>query len=106
MTRLLPRRSHPARAALLTLGGEREQTEEEILREVAEQLSTLDAGPGLGGGEPPRLSRAGWRTDFSRRAVSLDEIQSGRPGKDGIPPIDEPRFLPSATSTFWRRRSP
>jgi len=37
---------------------------------------------------------AGWRTDFSRHSVPLDEFASGGPPRDGIPPIDEPRFTP------------
>jgi Protein of unknown function (DUF3179) len=37
---------------------------------------------------------AGWKTDFEKHVVPLDQFQSGGPGKDGIPAIDEPRFLP------------
>ncbi|PJK29451.1 DUF3179 domain-containing protein [Minwuia thermotolerans] len=33
-------------------------------------------------------------TDFSKRSVDFDEIKSGGPSKDGIPPIDEPEFRP------------
>lgn len=33
-----------------------------------------------------------WRTDFSKRAVPLEEIVSGGPPRDGIPLIDRPRF--------------
>jgi hypothetical protein len=40
------------------------------------------------------VSAEGWKTDFTRHVVSLEEFQSGGPGKDGIPAIDEPRFLP------------
>jgi Protein of unknown function (DUF3179) len=40
------------------------------------------------------VSAAGWRTDFERHVVPLDQFQSGGPGKDGIPAIDHPRFLP------------
>jgi hypothetical protein len=37
---------------------------------------------------------AAWpKTDFSRRSVDLSEIRSGGPSKDGIPPIDAPKFL-------------
>ena len=39
------------------------------------------------------MPTAGWATDFSRHGVPLDEIISGGPGKDGIPAIDEPKFL-------------
>jgi len=39
------------------------------------------------------VSTAGWETDFSKHTVALDEFASGGPGKDGIPAIDEPRFV-------------
>jgi len=39
------------------------------------------------------VSAAGWRTDFEKHVVPLDQFQSGGPGKDGIPAIDDPRFL-------------
>ncbi|MBA2342832.1 MAG: DUF3179 domain-containing protein [Thermoleophilaceae bacterium] len=34
---------------------------------------------------------SGWRTDFAKHNVALDEFRSGGPGRDGIPPIDEPK---------------
>ncbi len=40
----------------------------------------------------------GWETDFSRREVSLTEFQSGGPPRDGIPPIDEPKFVTVAAA--------
>src|SRR5918995_7057807 len=40
----------------------------------------------------------GWKTDFSRREVSLTEFQSGGPPRDGIPPIDEPKFVTVAAA--------
>jgi uncharacterized protein DUF3179 len=54
-------------------------TEEESIPERGAELS---------------VSAAGWETDFTRHVVPLDQFQSGGPGKDGIPAIDEPRFLP------------
>ncbi len=33
------------------------------------------------------------RTDFSKHSVSFDEILSGSPPKDGIPPVDNPKFI-------------
>jgi hypothetical protein len=42
------------------------------------------------------VSAAGWRTDFTRHSVPLDEFVSGGPPRDGIPPIDEPRFATGA----------
>ena len=35
----------------------------------------------------------GWKTDFRRHSVPLDEFQSGGPTRDGIPAIDAPRFV-------------
>lgn len=46
---------------------------------------------------PPRGWLLEWpATDFSRAAVPFAEILSGGPPKDGIPSIDEPRFVPVA----------
>lgn len=53
-------------------------------------FSLLTAGPDV----PPDW-RAEWpATDFSRHTVPLREITSGGPPRDGIPPIDQPRFEP------------
>ena len=45
----------------------------------------------------PALWKASWPvTDFSKKSVEFSEIRSGGPPKDGIPPIDRPRFVPQA----------
>ncbi len=36
------------------------------------------------------------KTNFGKTSVDLDEIQSGGPPKDGIPSIDNPKFIPVA----------
>ncbi len=41
------------------------------------------------------------RTDFSKRTVDLAEIESGGPPKDGIPAIDRPKFVPTASARAW-----
>jgi hypothetical protein len=43
----------------------------------------------------------GWRTDFSTHTVPLDEIVSGGPPKDGIPPIDRPKFVSIDQADRW-----
>jgi Protein of unknown function (DUF3179) len=53
-----------------------------------------------------RVSTAGWATDFARHEVPLDEIISGGPGKDGIPAIDEPTFLPVDRVDWLVEREP
>ncbi|MBT6731705.1 MAG: DUF3179 domain-containing protein, partial [Acidiferrobacteraceae bacterium] len=39
-------------------------------------------------------------TDFSRCTVDPGEVVSGGPGKDGIPSIDEPQFVPATKTTL------
>ncbi|WP_417517759.1 DUF3179 domain-containing protein [Minwuia sp.] len=36
------------------------------------------------------------KTDFTKKSVDFDEILHGGPPRDGIPPIDEPAFVPVA----------
>jgi hypothetical protein len=43
----------------------------------------------------------GWRTDFSRHKVPLEEIVSGGPPKDGIPAIDRPNFVSVSSADEW-----
>lgn len=42
-----------------------------------------------------------WDSDYSRRTVDLSEIQSGGPGRDGIPAIDEPQFDSISDAKKW-----
>jgi hypothetical protein len=44
---------------------------------------------------------AGWQTDFSQHSVPLSEFQSGGPPRDGIPPIDNPRYVSPAEADTW-----
>jgi Protein of unknown function (DUF3179) len=48
----------------------------------------------------------GWKTDFARREAPLSEFRSGGPPKDGIPPIDSPRFLSVDEVDFVRPDEP
>ena len=43
--------------------------------------------------EPSNWKSEWPKTDFSRHSVPFDEIVSGGPPKDGIPPIDDPMFI-------------
>jgi len=54
----------------------------------------LAAAGGVAHAVPDRI-RAAWpNTDFSSASVPLGEIMSGGPPRDGIPPIDDPEFVP------------
>jgi uncharacterized protein DUF3179 len=48
-----------------------------------------------------RFSTRGWKTNFSRAAVPLSELESGGPPRDGIPPIDQPKFVSGSDATTW-----
>ena len=48
-----------------------------------------------------RISRRGWKTDFSLHTVPYDEILSGGPPRDGIPPIDDPKFATAEAASQW-----
>jgi len=42
-----------------------------------------------------------WRTDFSRHSIPLEEIVSGGPPRDGIPPLDRARFETIRQANRW-----
>ena len=48
-----------------------------------------------------RFSTRGWETDFSRHSVPFSEIFSGGSGRDGIPPIDNPKFTTPEDADRW-----
>jgi hypothetical protein len=50
---------------------------------------------------PFSIADANWRTDFSRHTVPLDEIRSGGPPRDGIPPLDHPQFVTFSSANSW-----
>lgn len=51
--------------------------------------------------DAPRGAQREFSTDFSKRAVSFDEILSGGPPKDGIPSIDNPKFVSIQDADKW-----
>ena len=50
---------------------------------------------------PPRGAIQQFRTDFSRHTISYREVLSGGPPKDGIPAIDNPRFVTVEEAAGW-----
>jgi len=54
---------------------------------------------------PPQTPPAGaaneFKTDFSKSTVPFDDILSGGPSKDGIPPIDQPAFVNVGEADAW-----
>lgn len=49
---------------------------------------------------------AGWETDFENTSIDLNDVVSGGVGRDGIPPIDEPKFAPCDTVQDLSIKSP
>ena len=54
-----------------------------------------------GGDRKLDFSKDGWKTDFGRHSVPLSEFTSGGPGRDGIPPIDDPKPVSAAEAGRW-----
>ncbi|MBI2170834.1 MAG: DUF3179 domain-containing protein [Chloroflexi bacterium] len=49
-----------------------------------------------------RFSTARWdRTNFRIHSVSLREFRGGGPGKDDIPPLDQPKFVTVEQADKW-----
>lgn len=53
-------------------------------------------------GEQPAFNTAYWeKTNFCKHSVDYDTLISGGPPPDGIPPIDEPRFIAIEAADDW-----
>jgi hypothetical protein len=50
---------------------------------------------------PPAGAQFEFTTDFSKHAVSYQEILSGGPPKDGIPAVDAPKFISVEEAEQW-----
>ena len=48
-----------------------------------------------------RVSTDGWKTDFTKSSVDFGDFIGGGPPKDGIPPIDAPKFESIAAARAW-----
>lgn len=45
----------------------------------------------------------GFDTNLEKRSIDLDELIDGGPGKDGIPSIDDPKFVSQEEASEWLR---
>lgn len=48
-----------------------------------------------------QFSAGNWRTDTSKRSISLKELRTGGPPKDGIPALNHPRFVSPIDASSW-----
>jgi hypothetical protein len=51
--------------------------------------------------QSPERGLPGWRTNTAKRLIDLNELESGGPGKDGIPAINGPRFVSPRKAQRW-----
>jgi len=56
--------------------------------------------------QPASLKQEFPKTDFSQSIVDFDEIQSGGPPRDGIPALDDPRFIPAERADWLHPDEP
>jgi hypothetical protein len=64
-------------------------------------------GAGTAAPAEPPFDTSDWETEFSKHSVPLDEFVGGGPPKDGIPSIDEPKFVSVADADdFLADREP
>ena len=85
-------------------------TEQPAATEPAQAKRLVDLGPAPGIEPDPDykealensgLSTLGWDTDFTLHSVAFDEIMSGGPPRDGIPPLDSPSFVSPDDADAW-----
>lgn len=48
-----------------------------------------------------KLHTYSWDTNWNKRVIEFDELQSGGPPRDGIPPIDKPKFVTIQEASSW-----
>jgi hypothetical protein len=48
-----------------------------------------------------KFKTKGWATDFCKHSIPYDELRSGGPPRDGIPPIDAPKFISRTSADAW-----
>jgi hypothetical protein len=74
---------------------------------IALALTVLLGAPAFEARAQSALWKMEWpNTDFSKHSVPLSEIMSGGPPKDGIPSIDDPRFVAVAEMTDLGPKEP
>lgn len=70
-----------------------------LLMSTVFSLQIAGAEQGIANKNSRRLP--GWRTNTQKRIIELDELQSGGPGKNGIPSINNPRFVAADRARRW-----
>lgn len=48
-----------------------------------------------------KLNTLGWNTNWNKSSINYNELQSGGPSRDGIPPLDKAKFESIASAKTW-----
>ncbi|MFC1879754.1 DUF3179 domain-containing protein [Chloroflexota bacterium] len=90
-------------AALPTAVSKATETPEEVVPEPVEteKAAGPTATPIPHADRPPSGAESQFDTDFSKHSVDYGDILSGGPPKDGIPAVDEPKFIPVEEADEW-----
>ena len=64
-----------------------------FLKTITQALCALIIAVSTAAADPIRWAQEGWKTDFSITNIDLARVLSGGPPRDGIPSIDDPRFV-------------
>lgn len=67
-------------------------------------IALLSTAPAFA--DPERWRAEGWKTAFEKTRVPLGDILSGGPPRDGIPSIDDPKFIAVEASDRYAGREP
>jgi hypothetical protein len=70
---------------------------------ATDSVTTREEGILTEDDRPARLKRitADWNTNWTRHIIEYDELLSGGPPRDGIPSINEPRFVDAEDAGRW-----
>lgn len=77
-----------------------------FLRHAMAALFVLLFGVVQAAAQPERWKREGWDTDFSKSTIAWSEVLDGGPPRDGIPPIDDPKFVAADAVSNLDEREP
>ena len=81
-----------------------EPTEEPETESIEEEPEIIMEGNVIIGDDRPdqlRFITDRWNTDWTRHTIDYDSILSGGPPRDGIPSVDEPKFISPDEAAEW-----
>jgi hypothetical protein len=72
-----------------------------LLLIITSTLFATNSSSALGLSQPLQLHTLGWKTNWTRSSINFNELKAGGPKRDGIPPIDYPKFIGAKEASKW-----